>query len=707
MPDAGQGTKQHGVWIGMGLGCALALLLLACSTTLPAPTPTVPTLPSASPTTTSTPTPTVPSASPTPSAGPTWTPLPLPTASAVPTATPPWPSPPPTPTPAAPLAPGMQAATFFFYWHNCPAQNCNPAKAYAVPPGWGTPLAGDPDPADGLYYSTYNQYWYLQELRDMRLAGIDIVLPVSWGDHPFPWFRTAVLAGLVEANRQLDPPLRIGLFDDTTSQVSEYRDYADNQRFDASAYFDREPAMDLRDPSIGWLFYDRKILPFFRTIPQEMWATHNGRPVEEGGRPLIVVYTTNGMTHLEQAGALWTSIKNAFARDFHDRNGQPITPWLVLEISWFTDASMGGRPSISEVADGKFVWGSALNGLQVRDWRDFTVTSVGPGFDDRSYYGPGRPIQPRNRDPDGGQGDPGTFFRWSLDQVPPRTDLLLIETWNELWEGTSICRADYPDIEGQPVRDDFYLDMLRQNLRGQGLWWAAQPLPPPWPSQLAAGQIYYLDLPVRNIGARSWSAESGEYLEIQGSLLPQPYASPPDAPVHPGEQTSFLLPLTAPAAPGHYTVTWQMMGPEGPFGPPGNWTIAVGPAAVPGLEISGPVEPVAAGRPFSLTVRLSSPLRVVAARLQVRFDPLALHLQRMEPPPDSLERWSFEADNERGQGFLETYSLTARTMDDLAELQFLALLAGESGVWIERVELDVETGATVTMGPLWVPLTVR
>jgi hypothetical protein len=604
----------------------------------------------------------------------------------------------------------MQVGTYFFFWHNCPIQSCNQARIYAAPPGWNEPLPGDADSRDGLYYSSRNVHWYLQELRDMRLAGIEIVLPVSWGDSRLPWFRTALLRNLVEANRQLDPPMRIGLFDDTTSEVREYRDFADNQRFDYSGYSETGIPLDLSDPRGGFFFYDRKIRPFFQLVPQEMWATHDGRPVEEGGRPIIVVYTTEGVTHLEHAGALWAGIKEAFQQDFRDYNGRPITPWVVLESTWFTEEALNATPSLVEVVDGQYVWGSALFGIQVRDWESYTVTSLGPGFDDRKYWSPqpGRE-QPRYQDPEGNTGDPGTFFQWNLDQIPPRTDLLLIETWNELYEGTNVSRAAFPLMREQFVPEDFYMDLLRRALRAQGLWWAAQPLAPSWPPQLIAQQDYRLTLLVQNTGTRTWTTKGGEYLELSSDFIPDLYRSLPEQPVNPGGIGQFTFDIRTPIELGYYSLDWQMYGPEGPFGPPVNWIVSVGGTPLTTTLIAEvPKTPPHQGDLFSVTVKLQPPLVATEVHLQVRFDPETLHLHRMQPLPGHRgRRWQVQVDNDLGTGRIEASADEAEDISQAAQLELEGLLGGEAGFWIEEAVFWVEDGVALVLGPQWVPLTIQ
>lgn len=665
------------------------------------PGPTSPLPPSAVPPTAAavTPTPTVPC---------TWTALPSPSAAVTATPTPPWPTAQPTPTAAPPLRPAMQTAAYFFYWHACPEQNCVPSIIYALPPGWAAPFPEDPDSRDGTYYSSLNRYWYLQELRDMQRAGIDIVLPVSWGEHVFPWFRTSVLRELVEANRQMETPLRIGLFDDTTSELAEYNDFADNREFDHSAYTFKGLPLDLSDPAAGFFFYDRKIKPFFQTIPLEMWATHDGRPVEEGGRPIIVVYMRQNIVHLEHAGSLWAAVKSAFARDFQDRNGQPITPFLVMENTWFNGDSLGGVPPLDAVVDARYDWGAALVGPQWHTIAGYTVAAIGPGFDDSKNVNSSGRVRPRDVDPDGRPGDPGAFLGGSFARIPADTDLLLVETWNELYEGTSVCRAAYPAIGGRFVAEDFYIDLLRRLLRGQGLWWAAQPLPPSWPAQLESGRSYRLDFPVENTGARAWDAAAGTHLWVTGDLFPTGYQAWPDRPVRPGETAHFTVPLTAPARVGLYPIDWQMVGPEGPIGPSATAQLQVQSGAITAtLWVDQPKRLVRAGDPLTLTLEIRPAMDLAAVLLGLRFDPARLRLEGVVPGLDLRPQWKADIDNEQGQASLTIRTAAGERVGRLVVLRWRALGTGPTGFWIEQSEAVQRDGTALVLPALWVPLEVN
>jgi hypothetical protein len=337
-------------------------------------------------------------------------------------------------------------ATFFFYWYNCPTAECDASRLLAVPDGWQSPLDYDPDGRDGLWYSSFNYDWFEMELRTIASTGITIVLPVSWGDHPHPWFRPDRIDVLVQANSVLERPLQIGLFLDTTAQQGLYA----FERSGSYSYGDGAALLPLSDPLSGWYFYERHIRGYFRRVPREMWATVNGRP-------LIVTYSAGCCADLQLSGELWAAVKRAFAADFG------VEPWLILETSWTSaDAQAGaGLPRAVDVADGLYRWGSALHGLQSDELRGYRVSSVGPGFDNSGVVGPAAArIQPRDTAPDGSRGT-AAFLRAGLAAIPPDSDLVLIETWNEWPENSAVAPAAYRDAAGNPADAELYLDVIR------------------------------------------------------------------------------------------------------------------------------------------------------------------------------------------------------------------------------------------------------
>jgi hypothetical protein len=338
--------------------------------------------------------------------------------------------------------------TYFFYWHDCPINNCETSAMIYHPSG------------SYARYSSEDKSWYVFEILDMMRAGIDYIFPVCWGDHPtMPYFRISVLSSLAEAIRDTGSAIKVGLFDDTTSECAEWNYYKGRG-------YTPDPPMPLDDANNWQYFYERKIKPFFQTIPNSLWATHNGRSVEEGGRPIIIVYVGIWFTGHQNSDEMWTAIKNDFSSDFTDANGEGIIPFIILENTWFSY-----NEDLASVADGRYGWGAALYGFNSSMIRNYRVSAVGPGYDDRLVKDPGR-LQPRNRDIHQYPGPPDYFLKTEFTKIPKdflfkptaRTrHLILIETWNELFEGTAMERChDYPDPYGGLLGEAFYIHRLKR-----------------------------------------------------------------------------------------------------------------------------------------------------------------------------------------------------------------------------------------------------
>ncbi|MFZ0890523.1 MAG: DUF5010 domain-containing protein [Candidatus Binataceae bacterium] len=254
-------------------------------------------------------------------------------------------------------------------------------------------------PANPEHYSYKNPQWYRRELLDVMDAGIDVVLPVYWGNPadkvtrgPLMWSFEG-LPPLVAAEKMLlaegyKPP-RIGLFYDTSTLAHN----AAGRRVDLSTTDGR-----------AWFYVT--IRDFFSEIPPELWATVDGRP-------FIFLYAAGFAAGGTDDPSLIEYVRSRFAEDFGGT-----TPYIVTENSW------GIR------ADSSYAWGSALWGLQVHG-----VASLGPGYDDHAV--PGRHTPARGR-------EDGAFYgrNWErLLKVDPATRprIVVIETWNEFHEGTDIA----------------------------------------------------------------------------------------------------------------------------------------------------------------------------------------------------------------------------------------------------------------------------
>jgi len=350
---------------------------------------------------------------------------------------------------AVPPAFGQKLATHFFYWYDAPNNNVNGALMPFHPPGLTTPY-------NGTWYSSLSTAWYQWQLADLKAAGFDYIFPVSWGErYQSPWFRQSVLTRLVDAVRTTGSPIKIGLYDDTQSQAAEWN--ADSGRGYVNSTTDPNLQLSLAAPGTPWYFYDSKIKPFFQMIPRDLWATHNGLPVSNGGRPMIALFTIYYYKDHAAAGSMWQAVKNAFAADFG------VQPWLMPDFSWWY---FGGN--IASVGDGQVVYGAACSSgtLTYTTPNGYKVSNLGPGCDARLI---GRPDDYVPRWADGDGSNDGLDDQWLRDnfrKVPTDVNLILLESWNELWEGTSVSRCfDFPRRTGGLLADTFYMDKTRDLMR--------------------------------------------------------------------------------------------------------------------------------------------------------------------------------------------------------------------------------------------------
>lgn len=340
--------------------------------------------------------------------------------------------------------------THFFYWYDAPNNNVNQSQMPFHPPGLSSPY-------NGSYYSSLSTTWYQQQLQDMATAGIDQIYPVSWGQGYQPaYFQQSVLFRLRDAINNLGSPIKVGMYDDTQSEAAEWN--ADNGRGYVNSETDPNLKLTLNPAVALPYFYDRKIKPFFQIFPKTMWATHNGQlPVGAGGtgRPLILTFIHRYYKDTQYADDLWGQVKSRFQTDFG------VEPFIVLSWDWFHEFS---NPDLWNVADAETVFGAACTaGIQTyNEPKGYIVSNLGPGCDTRLL---GRPdYQTRWADRDSKNDNlEDQWLRDNFRQIPGNANLVVLESWNELWEGTTLGRAlDFPINGGGTLPQTYYLNKLRK-----------------------------------------------------------------------------------------------------------------------------------------------------------------------------------------------------------------------------------------------------
>src|SRR5260370_4277181 len=158
-------------------------------------------------------------------------------------------------------------------------------------------------------------------MQDMVAAGIDVALPVYWGDSSnLAWsqggLRTMVTALQSMAQAGITFP-GIGMFFDTTALWKQ----------------NGLKPFDVTTPSGKATFYGM-VYDYFSIVPKSLWATIDGRPI-------IVLYYSSWLSAYDQSSLDY--ISQRFQGDF----GMP--PYITRERSW-----------TGVVTDAVYGWGAAL-----------------------------------------------------------------------------------------------------------------------------------------------------------------------------------------------------------------------------------------------------------------------------------------------------------------------------------------------------------
>ncbi|MBL9135006.1 MAG: hypothetical protein JNK85_04015 [Verrucomicrobiales bacterium] len=279
-------------------------------------------------------------------------------------------------------------------------------------------------PATFTGFSYRSSAWHRQQLLDMADAGIDVALPVYWGEpssridgRPVsqqPW-SYAGLTPLVEARDALVAQgrtvPRLGMFYDTSTL-----------QFNAAGQ-----RIDLTTPSGRQWFYE-SVRDYFSLIPPRHWAMMEGRPV-------VFLYAAGFATRHDPS--CLETLAAGFAADFGGRR-----PYVVREISWNVEA------------DQTYAWGGALG------FKNPGVASLGPGYDHSAVPGRTPLVVPRE--------DGAYFERQWLACLRRAPRMVMVETWNEFHEGTEIAHSR--EYGRQYIAlNRRYADLYRQGFRPPAL----------------------------------------------------------------------------------------------------------------------------------------------------------------------------------------------------------------------------------------------
>ncbi len=344
-------------------------------------------------------------------------------------------------------------ATHYFYWYRWPDEHFfddDARQDVGIRQHF-------PDDSQVSYLSAD---WHLTQFRAMRDAGIDVALPVYWGspgqyDKPDIAFSVRGLPAIVAALDRLAEqgrPLRVGMFYDTSTLL------AIHATGDAS-----RGNVDLRTDEGRERFYVT-IRDFFRLVPPRHWACIDGRPIVQ----LYVSVFAAGHDR-----RVLEHVYRRFAEDFHGRR-----PFVIAGPSW----------SFASQADASVGWGAALHG-PIGDGR---VMQIGPGYDDAPVPNRSTPVRDRLG---------GAFYEASwLLALSEKPRIVIIETWNEMHEGTAIC----------PTLEDgrYYVELTRRwsDRFHAGRWPAAGDWPDVMRRVLGGVHANPADRPFASLRSLRWAA---------------------------------------------------------------------------------------------------------------------------------------------------------------------------------------------------------
>ncbi|HEX6971053.1 MAG TPA: DUF5010 domain-containing protein [Limnochordia bacterium] len=274
--------------------------------------------------------------------------------------------------------------TYYFMWYKYGEPNRPGFFNHITNPDGSDALTFHPPHLEMMDYT--NVEWHKLELLDMIDAGIDVVIVDWWAGPSLVDWSIEALRTFAQAQQELIAagyaPPKVAMLYETAGLIIH---------------------RDLRDLTQGRgldTFY-QGIRVFFHLVPPALWARWDGRP-------MIWTYVPESRAFYDRD--VFNRIKARFDAEFG------VTPYVIKEASWNAEA------------DASYHWGAALTGVKFGD-----VVSVSPGWDARGV--PGNTIPPVSR-----RGGARYETAW-LMALARRPRIVVVETWNELHEGTNVMHT--------------------------------------------------------------------------------------------------------------------------------------------------------------------------------------------------------------------------------------------------------------------------
>ena len=375
-------------------------------------------------------------------------------------------------------------ATVFFYWHWCGDANAtrdawrkSVCKEQEKSLTYKLPGFVQNDPQVGAY-GERNYSWVKSQLKDMESARLDYVLLDTWKlgnksklNSTEPPTLYGITPNIKKAITEKQTKLKFGLLIESGGIKEEYV-----KRKGLSASAANSPLTIKSDAEADLLaaITNEMINYFFTEIPKANWAT------DKNNRPYVLFfdYQNNFLTESSKsqylARFLWrinTNFKSKFKRDVAN---VVIWEWLYNNINYSTiynshmtkqvNALYGTKYNNTILGNitGSFSWSTYGNpqGLSVKN---LTIGNISPGFNKCNWLKQHDPAQSNNCDKltDINKIFPrseGKFLESNFlglnSKVKIPYDLVILESWGEGYEGTTLQRTiSYPKYDAKTSQD--------------------------------------------------------------------------------------------------------------------------------------------------------------------------------------------------------------------------------------------------------------
>lgn len=314
--------------------------------------------------------------------------------------------------------------TTYYVWHDVDDYSdescCNHPTYWIYPP---------PDPN---IVDRESEEWWISELSDLELAGVDVIFLVGW-----------------ETERTEDKKHRPGL-----DELSKLEEVILKYGFDIKI----APFLGLRDADdLDTLIsaHSIKINAFYDAFDQRILATHNRKDFSDGGKLLVKFWGTNNYlkNHGDQMDNFLSGVRNKIIS--HTNND----PFLI-SMKEMGDLYPGS--DFNNFTDAIYSWNSPIATTRESTVNGFTTSSVGAGnkegkirpwrcHDSESPgHNPGDPVNThirRDTNTAGQTGSEGYKIQSDINKINKDTNYIFIQDYNEINEGAGWGRGIYPTKE--------------------------------------------------------------------------------------------------------------------------------------------------------------------------------------------------------------------------------------------------------------------